>query len=256
MTSPRERERELGRFAENVAEVMRSLSASDWPVHLSSVARGLGVSSIAYSPMIEDGKTWWEGPQVHVRLKEGRGQQRQRFTLAHELAHVALSRPRSGPYHRAPFASSEEERLCDLVAGALLLPADRVRADFPTGPVTLRALRAHSDTAMVSLAACILRINQLTRRQLCLIAAERHEDSWQINRATGISRTAQRRLKIAERDVAGLVGACDSHPTGVRLVVGGRAHTAHAYVRYRHDRLLMLLPGLPPGFHDPCSRFP
>lgn len=256
MTPARERERELSRFAENVAAVMRSLSANEWPVHLSSVARGLGVSSIAYSAMIEDGKTWWDGPQVHVRLKEGRGQQRQRFTLAHELAHVALSRPQSGPYHRAPYASSEEERLCDLVAGALLLPAERVRADFPAGPVTLHALRAHSDTAMVSLAACTLRINQLTRRQLCLIAAERHDDRWQINRTTGISRTAQSRLKITEHDVLGLSRACDTHTVEVRMQVGGRAHTANAYVRYRHGRLLLLLPGLPPGFHDPRCRFP
>jgi hypothetical protein len=256
VTSARERERELSRFAENVADVMRSLSASHWPVHLSSVARRLGVSSIVYSAMIEDGKTWWDGPQVHVRLRQGRGQQRQRFTLAHELAHVALSRPQSGPYHRAPFASSEEERLCDLVAGALLLPADRVRADFAAGPVTLQALRAHSDAAMVSLAACVLRINQLTRRQLCLIAAERRDDRWEINRTTGVGRAAQSRLRITEQDIDGLSRAGDSHPTAVRLDVGGRPHATNAYVRYRYGRLLMLLPGLPPGFHDPRSRFP
>lgn len=256
MRSARERERELSRFAENVADVMRSLSVSDWPVHLSSIANGLGVSSIGYSTMIEDGKTWWDGQQVHVRLRQGRGQQRQRFTLAHELAHVALSRPQSGPYHRAPFASSEEERLCDLVAGALLLPADRVEDAFPPGPVTLQTLRAHSESAMVSLAACVLRINQLTRRQLCLIAAERHDDQWEITRATGIARTARSRLQITEQDVGALSRSSDSRPIAVRLLVGGRPHLASAYVRYRNGRLLMLLPGLPPGFHDPRSRFP
>lgn len=248
-------EGQLRALAENLAEAMRPLSPSPWPVHLSSVARGLGVASIDYVSMLEDGKTYWEGDRVHVRLKPGAGKQRQRFTLAHELAHVALSRPQTGPFHRSPYDLSDEERLCDMVAAALLLPRDRVLDMFPPGPVTLRQLRTLSDQSMVSLAACVLRVNELTRRHLCLFRAVFEDGDWRVEGATGVSRGALSRIAIPEQNFAAAVNG-DADLVPVSLEVGGRRRTASAHLRCRRGRLLLLLAGLPPGFTESRPRYP
>jgi Zn-dependent peptidase ImmA (M78 family) len=246
---------QLRNLAESLADAMRPLSPNPWPVHLSSVARGLGVASIEYGSMTEDGKTYWEDDRVHIRLSPNASKQRQRFTLAHELAHVALSRPQTGPFHRSPYHLTDEERLCDMVAAALLLPRDRVLDMFPPGVVTLRQIRTLSDQSLVSLAACVLRVNEVTRRNLCLFRAVHEGGRWQIESATNVSSGALARIAIPYQDLSG-AATCDAEPVPITLEVGGRRRTTSAHLRCRQGRLLLLLAGLPPGFTEPRPRYP
>lgn len=257
MTVPGASRRELRRTAEALADSLRTLAAAPWPVHLHSVARQLGVTSIERAPMLEDGKTWWDGDLVRIRLRADRSRARQRFTLAHELAHVALSHRADAPFHRAPWDHSQEERLCDLVAAALLMPAELIAERFPPGPVGLRQLREFAAAGDVSLAACVLRVNTLTRRHLCLIRADAVQREWRVISATGLNRPTAERLRVTtppsvlERRVAEGGGTA-----AVDLVVGGRDVTRVGAAQCRFGRLLILLPGLAPDDLTGDGAFP
>ena len=76
------------------------------------------------------GRLLRENRQVVIELRADRDAARRRFTLAHELAHLTLdlSSNRQAVLHqRTPGARhAEEERLCDAIAAALLMPRDLV----------------------------------------------------------------------------------------------------------------------------------
>ena len=74
--------------------------------------------------MIEDGRLEWFNGSPSVTLNEDRPVVRQRFTLAHELAHVFLGSGSTKAAFRTAMntRSQDDERLCDAVAAAILVP--------------------------------------------------------------------------------------------------------------------------------------
>lgn len=104
---------------------------------------------------------------------------RQRFTVAHELAHTAFPGFTADRRYRvdedlgsAPFARnrSEEERLCDWGAGMLLMPDDLIwsyRADQG-----LRAVEKLARDAKVSLEAAANRLIEASRKPAVFIVLE------------------------------------------------------------------------------------
>jgi Zn-dependent peptidase ImmA (M78 family) len=77
---------------ENLAkEVLKAVGVAPTPpIPVRLVAERLGVSDISTRPMGEDGALVRLGTVTKVLLREGRSPTRQRFTLAHELAHLLL----------------------------------------------------------------------------------------------------------------------------------------------------------------------
>lgn len=68
-----------------------------------------------------------EGRWVII-LNQGDGRQRARFTLAHEIGHIALGECGAG--RRRPLGWRIEEALCDVFAAELLMPAPWLRREW------------------------------------------------------------------------------------------------------------------------------
>jgi Zn-dependent peptidase ImmA (M78 family)/transcriptional regulator with XRE-family HTH domain len=105
------------------------------------------------------GTTYSDGFTIHIRRSSPH--YRRRFTIAHELCHTFFYEFVPEMKFVVHTTDAAEERLCDLGAAELLMPAFRIkRAASRTSP-SLRALAELSDTFAVSMEAIILRLNHL-----------------------------------------------------------------------------------------------
>lgn len=146
---------------------------------------------------------------------------RQRFTVAHELAHTAFPgftaerRYRvDGDLASAAFARSrgEEERLCDWGAAVLLMPDDLIwsyRADQG-----LRAVEKLARDAKVSLEAAANRLIEASRKPVVFLVLEADGADLRVRYAKvqGLSLFVPRGLRVREVSVfmrAARSGACE-----------------------------------------------
>ena len=74
-------------------------------------------------PEAFDGLSGIAGKEAFVAIGAGWPGDRQRLTLAHELGHLVMQMP-------AKVSKSNAEKLCYRFAGALLLPAERIKAEL------------------------------------------------------------------------------------------------------------------------------
>jgi predicted transcriptional regulator len=117
---------------------------------------------------------------------------RRRFTIAHELAHVVIGQ--TGP--NAPRAGKEPERLCDLIAVELLMPAQIFRAQLPV-VLHIADIVSLAKRFQTSLAATAHRCAELSRSTLFEVAQEKaHLVLWA---AAKIVRFEGRRLNTAHQ---------------------------------------------------------
>ena len=106
-----------------------------------------------------------------VQLKEPVSQTRKRFTLAHEIGHTLFySCDGSWPQHQINRTSRQEyvaeERICDLFAMALLMPASRLRQKMPVLsaiplPYLIHNLQEIAGQFNVSILPLISRLHQI-----------------------------------------------------------------------------------------------
>lgn len=131
------------------------ICTQNFPAGPERLAAHLNVS-VAKSPL--QGVEGWciRGVNTVIRVNSSSSPFRQRFTLAHELAHLIL---RTKPdIAREPFRSdSEEERNADQLASELLIPGDElnryVRGELPVDAKTLTRLAKAANVSPV-MAAC------------------------------------------------------------------------------------------------------
>lgn len=99
-----------------------------------------------------------QGPQTIICINSADCVARQRFTLAHELAHLILgTSPDLQQSNVAPFSSDEsEEREANRLAGELLLPLAKLRPLVPAPPLDAKAIAQVARIAGVTetMAAC------------------------------------------------------------------------------------------------------
>lgn len=124
------------------------------PAPLSAYARALGVRAITTTVRDEGCVDFLHGDAV-IGIRSGLSDNRRRFTLAHELGHVALYRFET--QHGMPI-DFDVERLCDQVAAHLLLP-DRWVLPLTATPWNLPALETYASQARVSVAALVNRLS-------------------------------------------------------------------------------------------------
>ncbi len=126
---------------------------------LETVAKNLGVQSVAVEPMGFDGGVFEDGSVLQIKLNSSSPPTRRRFTLAHEVAHLILAAGGARSGHRS-HAATELEQACDLVAAELLMPLDEVRCVVPREG-SIEALLTLGNRFEASLHAAAIRIHQL-----------------------------------------------------------------------------------------------
>jgi Zn-dependent peptidase ImmA (M78 family) len=127
---------------------------------LEGLARRVGVSQILFEELPFDGGVYatQRGATV-VRINSLSSAPRQRFTLAHEIAHLMLRE--SSIAKKAVCSSPQLERACDLVAGEILMPAQQVAevAQRIGAPSTIK-LKAVAREFQASLHATARRLHE------------------------------------------------------------------------------------------------
>lgn len=103
-----------------VAELLRHTTTP--PTDLSAVANGLGVS-ICVEEINGSGELRRSGSKLEIVCNSQQSVPRQRFTVAHELGHVLIHKIHPAANQR----TKEIERLCDLFATELIMPAAAFR---------------------------------------------------------------------------------------------------------------------------------
>jgi hypothetical protein len=165
------------------------------PISLGSLAAALGVAEIRRASMVEDGRLEQRDGRTVIWLRDETGPQRQRFTLAHELAHLILAEPdRDFVAHRRELQFSSEERFCDQFAASLLMPSDWVRREFADAPIRLGVARNMAAQAEASLSASLVRLREVLGWEASMLHWRHLQGQWRLISTAGLPRTAQNRV--------------------------------------------------------------
>ena len=200
----------LGRFRTSVCLSMtrRSEALASWlfqrlnvqpqpPIDLDALAAQMGIREIREADMAEEGRLEHDGVSAIVYIRHSLSLGRRRFTLAHELAHWALAHPGSPKTeYRRIGSSDDEERLCDEIAAALLMPHEWARR-FQSRPQNLSILRLMANRAEVSLSAALLRNREVNHWHKSLLRFSLDQDRWRLQGASGIPIKWRRAIRSA-----------------------------------------------------------
>ncbi|HEX2240152.1 MAG TPA: ImmA/IrrE family metallo-endopeptidase [Actinomycetota bacterium] len=231
----------MNRFADLVAANLLD-GVSQPPIDVHAVAARCGVRVVEYASLHEDGRFSWEGNTPVVGLRRDRSLARKRFTLAHELAHWALSSHVSdGPsYRRMTLDPSAEERLCDAIAGALLMPSPWVQR-WADDPLSLDRLREMATKAGVSLSAAAVRLAE-TRGEVSMLLRWRTVGGlWILAGMAGVPRHMGRPIAMTSQAQRAVDKLADEDTwLALKLGFGATAHQVKAHVS-RGDTVSLML---------------
>ena len=125
-------------------------------VDLPDVAERLHVADVRFARHSE-GFTDFAGKRPIIYLDPTLPTSRLQFTLAHKLGHVVLRTPEAGDLVHLAASAADEERLCDRLAAALLMPTAWVEHVVVQQPC-LHGLRYAADAAGVSLSSLVVEL--------------------------------------------------------------------------------------------------
>ncbi len=167
------------------------------PVDLEVLASRMGVEQIRDTDMAEDGRLEQDAHRAVVYLRHGLSRGRRRFTLAHELAHRALIHPNAPAvaYRRAG-DNDDEERLCDEIAAALLMPRCWMES-LGAKPQNLSTLRLISARGQVSLSAALVRSREVNHWRKSLLRYSFDQGKWRLQGASGVPAEWHRLIRSA-----------------------------------------------------------
>ena len=187
------------------AEALTHQTNRDLPINLLAIAKLQRVKQVEFRQLLVEGglSVLRNGFNIYVNCDPGDGVQlteefandgtgncllprvraRIRFTIAHEIAHTLLYDVRASPPRPRHLLKSVSirriESLCNIVAGALLLPDWIIRTESERTDLTdVSELRKFVDRAFVSAETLVRRFKKLeeTNHPECIIAAvERKE---------------------------------------------------------------------------------
>jgi hypothetical protein len=154
---------------------------------IARLARQLGARRIVLEDLRhEDGRLEVRGGEIVIVLSVRMPEARRNFTLAHEVAHLVLlqSDLKLTPMRRR-LGLDDEERMCDQLAGALLMPEPWVTERYGRRPQTLFNLRDCAREADTSLAATTVQLTQVIRWQRLLMRWRHSADTWRLVSTAG-----------------------------------------------------------------------
>ena len=149
-------------------ELLRSCATP--PTDLEAIAHALG-ATIATESIFGSGELRKTGAGYQIVTSKDISPERQRFTIAHEIAHLVIE----GTGARPPRRGKELERLCDRLAVELLLPASAFVRVLPELP-TIGDIFGLARTFQASLTATAQRVAELSNTTVLEI--HRRQITW------------------------------------------------------------------------------
>ena len=180
-----------------IAELMEDVACP--PTDIEAIGRKVGVQKVSYEKFPGSGELHKEKDGYRIVCSSDQPRARQRFTVAHEIAHVILER--TG--RNAPRAGNSVERVCDMLAAECLMPTSVFKAQLPA-TFTLSDIAHLACTFETSITAAAIRCAHF--RQLCIFGVTGDRVTWGYG---GIRRGAVMSLLEEVRD-------------GVRSVMAGK----------------------------------
>lgn len=152
------------------------------PVDVENLARAMGIDAITKATMIEDGRLEQDSRSAVIYLRDGLPESRRRFTIAHELGHRLLLHPRApAERYRRRLVGDSEERLCDEIAAAILLPRQWVMTHFSQAPHTLNTIRRLSGCTNTSMSASLVRLWEVVGWDESLLRFKLVNQRWRLD---------------------------------------------------------------------------
>lgn len=236
-------------LAERTADAIRERypEAQGMPVDLPALARALGVDRITYMPLLEDGRLETDATRTEILVTTSANGSRQRFTIAHEIAHLLLTQPGQAAVERRLSTANGVERFCDEFAAALLLPRDWVASRYRLAPRTLATVRQLSTATETSLAASVVRLQQIANWSSMLMQWRRDAGAWRFRWGAGVPSALHGRIRAtdATRQLFDEIGRTPSRDVRIdlplqvrddhscwRAIVSCRGGSALALVEY------------------------
>lgn len=238
-------------LAERVSADLRQRANATFPVDLDEIAKHVGVNAIDFVEMIEDGRVRWTTDGPVIEINPSRPPDRQRFTLAHEVAHVVLGSGNGEiAYRGAPHITElDEERLCDSIAASLLMPEPwildcvaRWRKGFD-----LNLVRLVAGKARVSMSAAAARITDVTGDLCALARWTKARNSWVCSYRSALPiEYFDKRMRLTPATASMLEGVSRNGTSwcDVALLFDGEEVTARAQLSPDSRGCLMLITAL------------
>lgn len=148
------------------------------PIDVDEIARALGVTRISRRNQFEDGRLERTDGSTVIYVKAGVSWERSRFTVAHELGHLMLADHGSDLDACRAGEGTNEERLCDEFAAALLMPRTWVRTLFADRDEKLRTMRDLAAMSKTSMSAAAVRLNEVAGWNSALLQWRRDDQVW------------------------------------------------------------------------------
>jgi hypothetical protein len=193
------------------------------PVDPFSLARRCGVP-VSWRSIAEDGRVERTQNGSRIVLSRGASNERQRFTLAHELAHVLLDDPDVASAARQLSPRIDDiEQFCNEFAAELLMPREWIRRRFNRRPETLETLRLLMEEAHVSHTAAFIQLARHASWSSALLFFDERRN-WTPVTLAGAPRSASGALKPIARtcEIVHLVHARNLHNEERTLQLEGR----------------------------------
>lgn len=218
-------------LAEHVAQALRGRlpEARRVPIDLERLAQSLGVETISYSDLIEDGRLETDGHRPRILVRASSNNARRRFTIAHELAHLLLTDPGQVAVERRLATDNDIERFCDQFAAALLLPRDWVTDKWEGHPETLASVRALASATGTSLAASLVRLQQTLGWTSMLLQWRANAGSWRFRWGAGVPPALHGRVRatVETRELFDTIRERTTQDLTVELPLQVRGQTVH-----------------------------
>lgn len=195
------------------------------PIDVEELARRLGVSQIVDADIVEDGRLEIANGKPTIYLRDqGTSLSRRRFTIAHEIAHLALGLPGEAAVAWRRSATSEE-RACDEIAASILIPRRWLALHFANRTHNLSSLRHVAHKTNVSLSAGLVRCREVLGWRESLLRWSLDDGKWRYLGEAGVPASIHAKVRSAPATSESLDGLRkypgDRHAT-IPLIVGGR----------------------------------
>ena len=236
------------------------------PVDIAVVARAVGVISVAESDIPAAGMLVPTKGQFKILVNRNLDLARQRFSCAHEVAHVLLNPEKDSAMRLPPIpASNDLERRCEAMAALLLMPEPAFSGLAFSEKPGIRTIVKLAQIFLTSIQATALRFVDVIKEPCVLIVSEVRDGRSGFNLGVRWSYQNTRRsdgksqyfiprggtLRFASATNASQSGRIESEKENIRL--GGlrvRAYTeskSFGFKRYRYVLTLVFPDGEPSG---------
>lgn len=176
-------------------QALSQAGQTSFPVSPEAVASALGIQIVEAGATEPEGETiWGRGGPTIIRVRGS--DPRRRFTLAHELGHVLIRSAGEDPWRRVDREGGTFlEYVCDLVAGAILLPQTWLES-VPC-EISFPYLWKESRLAGVSLTSLAVRLRRLGHNFAILFSVwNSGKAPLQVHRSIGVPTSIRRQTRI------------------------------------------------------------